>query len=172
MSTKRFRRCRGERGAAAVEFALTVPIVILLLVGTITTGLVYSDHLGITNAVREAARYGAAADATDPTLWADSVQQRVRQVYFNSSGTAPTNNQICAKLVTSTGTVVASDPGTECGTQPGLPSNMAAGSCAVLVWASKPETIKLVVAPDLNLQIAAESVAYYGLTLGTTCTAK
>jgi hypothetical protein len=83
----------------------------------------------------------------------------------------PTDNQICAKLITSTGTVIASDPGTDCGTQPTAPT-MAAGSCAVLVWISKPESIKLLIFPDLNLNIGAKSVAYYGLTLGTTCTAK
>lgn len=167
------RRSRGERGAAALEFALVVPFLIMLLVGTVSTGLVYSDHLGLTNAAREGARYGAAADAASAS-WATSVQTRVQQTYFNASGAQPSDDQICVKLVKSDGTLVpgASDPGTACGTQPGLPSSMESGSCAVLVWMTMPKTIQLVIFPDLSLNIGAQSVAYYGRTVGTTCTAK
>lgn len=167
---RRSRRRDDQGGAAALEFALLVPIVVMLLFGTITTGLVYSDHLGITNAVREGARYGSVADVSAST-WASDVQTRIQQTYFNASGTQPTDSQICVQLVQSNGTVVASDSGTSCGTKPALPSNMGAGSCAVLVWMSKPETIRLAVAPDLNLNIAARSVSYYGRTVAPTCTA-
>jgi Flp pilus assembly protein TadG len=164
-------RRRDERGASAVEFALIVPVVVMLLLGTITTGLVYSDHLSVTNAVREGARYGSVADATNGTTWANSVQTRVQQVYFNAAGTQPTDNEICVQLVQKGGTVLASDSGSACGTAPGLPSNMADGSCVVLVWMQEPETIQLVVFPSLNVDIGARSVAYYGRTVGTTCTA-
>lgn len=166
----RWWRKRNQRGASAVEFALLVPIVMLLLFGTITTGIVYSDHLGVTNAVREGARYGAVADATNPSTWANSVQARVKQVYFNASGNPLTDNEICAKLITSSGSVLASDGGSSCGTMPSLPT-MAAGTCAVVVWMQRPATIRLVVAPDLNFDIGAQSVDYYGRTVGTSCTA-
>ncbi|MEO7844093.1 MAG: TadE/TadG family type IV pilus assembly protein [Nocardioides sp.] len=165
------QRAREERGAAALEFALVVPFLMLLLLGTVTVGLVYSDHLGVTNAAREGARYGAAADAASAS-WATSVQTRVQQTYFNASGAQPTDAQICVKLVKSDATVVASDAGASCGTQPALPTGMEVGSCAVLVWMSKPETIQLIAFPDLNTEIGAQSVAYYGRTVGTTCTAK
>jgi hypothetical protein len=49
---------------------------------------------------------------------------------------------------------------------------MATGSCAVLVWMSKPETIQLAVVPSLDFRIGAQAVSYYGRTAGTTCTAK
>jgi hypothetical protein len=48
---------------------------------------------------------------------------------------------------------------------------MASGSCAVLVWMQRPETINLVVAPQLHFDIGAESVAYYGRLAPPTCTA-
>ena len=108
---------RGERGASAVEFALIIPLLVMLLIGTVTAGLVYADHVSVTNAAREGARYGAAADAAS-TSWATSVQTRVQQVYFNAAGTAPTNDQVCVRLITSTGTTLASDLGTSCGTEP------------------------------------------------------
>lgn len=162
-------RERDHRGAAAVEFALVVPVLIMILFGLIWTGFVFADHLSATNAVREGARYGASADATSAS-WATSVRDRVKQVYFNA-GHDVTNDQICVRLVQSTGTTVASALGASCGTGPTTPSSMSAGSCAVLVWVQRPETIRLVIAPDLNFTIGAESVAYYGRKAGTSCTA-
>jgi Flp pilus assembly protein TadG len=163
------RQERDQRGAAAVEFALVVPVLIMILFGLIWTGFAFADHLSATNAVREGARYGASADATSAS-WATSVRDRVKQVYFNA-GHDITDDQICVKLVQSTGTTVASAIGANCGTAPTTPSTMTAGSCAVLVWVQRPETIRLIVAPDLNFTIGAESVAYYGRKAGTSCTA-
>jgi Flp pilus assembly protein TadG len=152
-----------------VEFALIAPVLITLLFGTVTAGLAYNDHISLTNAAREGARYGAAADVS-ASGWAASVQTRVQQVYFNAAGAAPTDDQVCVKLVTAAGTVALSDSGTSCGSEPALPT-MNAGSCAVLVWMSKPSTITLGVFPDLHATLHAESVSYYGRAWGTTCTA-
>ena len=118
-------RCaRDQRGAAAVEFALVVPILILLLIGMVTTAMAYSDHLSATNAVREGARYGAAADVTSSS-WATSVRDRVKDVYFNA-GVTLTNSQICVRLVQADGTVARETMGTTCGTAPSTPSGRAA----------------------------------------------
>ena len=152
----RSRTARSESGAAAVEFALIVPLVVMLLFGTVSAGMAYSDHVAITNAAREGSRYGAAADGAS-TTWAASVQTRVQQVYFNAAGTAPTDAQVCAKLVQADGTVVRSDTGSARG---------------VLVWMTKPSVIRLGVFPDLHATMQAQSVSFYGRTVGTTCTAK
>lgn len=179
-SDQRSLRRRTDQGAAAVEFALVFPLLIMLLIGLVTTGLVYFDHSAATNAVREAARYGAAADATTPSTWATSVRDRLKQTYFNDVGAA-TDAQICVDLVkattTTTGTTVAgsSVTGASCGTAPALPGSMTVGSCIVRVWVTKPEKISLVVFPDLDFSITARSVAYYGRTIPQTgppvCTA-
>ena len=167
-------RRRTQRGAAAVEFALVAPILILLLIGMVTTAMAYSDHLSATNAVREGARYGAAADVTSSS-WATSVRDRVKDVYFNA-GVTVVNSQICVRLVQADGTVARQTMGTSCGTAPSTPSGMATGSCAVLVWMQRPESIDLIVAPRLTFNIGAESVAYYGRAVtpapgSPTCTA-
>ncbi len=163
------RRRRGERGAVAVEFALILPLLLLLLSGLVTTGLVYSDHLSATNAVREAARYGAAADISSAG-WAGSVRDRVKQVYFNEGETV-TDDQICVRLVQADGGVYREHVGANCGTAPGVPTDRAAGSCAVLVWIQRPAKIRLLIAPDLDFEIGAQSVAYYGREVPPTCTA-
>ncbi len=49
---------RDRKGAALVEFALVMPVLVLLLVGLMEFGLLlYNQHV-ITNASREGARYG------------------------------------------------------------------------------------------------------------------
>lgn len=45
-----------ERGAAAVEFALVLPLLIVLVMGIIDFGRVYSAQQTLTNAAREGAR--------------------------------------------------------------------------------------------------------------------
>lgn len=45
-----------ERGAAAVEFALVLPILVLILFGVIEFGGAYHAQLMVTGAAREAAR--------------------------------------------------------------------------------------------------------------------
>jgi Flp pilus assembly protein TadG len=53
------RRGRGQEGAAAVEFAIILPILLVLTLGALDLGhMYYIDHL-ITNASREGARYAA-----------------------------------------------------------------------------------------------------------------
>lgn len=46
-----------KRGQSLVEFALTVPILTLLIVGTLDLGRAYFAYMSITNAAREGARY-------------------------------------------------------------------------------------------------------------------
>jgi TadE-like protein len=49
-----------ERGAAMVEFALILPLVLLLTFGAIDFGFAFSDAAGIKSATRSGARIGSA----------------------------------------------------------------------------------------------------------------
>jgi Flp pilus assembly protein TadG len=158
------RAVRAERGAVAVEFALIVPMLIMLLMGVTTTGLTYSDHLAISNGAREGSRFGAALDySTGGSAWADAVQSRVVQVYANGSSTL-SSSQVCVQLETSTGTVLAvpTAQGTDCGTTPTSPTSMTTGTCVVKVWVRKPASINLVIFSLPTFTISSKSVAYYG----------
>lgn len=159
---------RDELGVAAIEFALVMPVLVMLLFGIITTGLAYNDHISISNAAREGARLGSALDySTNPSNWASSVQTRVQQVYFNAASSLPTSD-ICVALAASDGTVLAGTSGyaSACGAVPSSPSTMASGSCVVKVWVTKPAHISLMITPDMNFNIGAQSVSYYGLVAG------
>ena len=52
----RFRDRHGERGAAAVEFALILPVLILLVMGLIEYSRVFNIQISLSNAAREGAR--------------------------------------------------------------------------------------------------------------------
>jgi Flp pilus assembly protein TadG len=53
------RRLDGEHGAIAVEFALLVPVFLLLVFGILDFGHAYYMKQVVSNASREGARYGA-----------------------------------------------------------------------------------------------------------------
>ncbi len=50
------RRAHDDRGAAAVEFALVLPLLVAITFGVIEYGRAYSAELSVTNAARVAAR--------------------------------------------------------------------------------------------------------------------
>ncbi len=52
------RRMRSEQGAAVVEFALVLPILLLILLGILDFSFMLYDKAVITNASREGARAG------------------------------------------------------------------------------------------------------------------
>jgi Flp pilus assembly protein TadG len=53
------RRLRSERGAELIEFALILPLIIILLMGIFDFGLAFQRYEVITNAAREGARLGS-----------------------------------------------------------------------------------------------------------------
>lgn len=56
----------GERGAAALEFALVVPLLLTLLLGVIEFSLVLRDHTVVTSNARTAARVAATGAGAGP----------------------------------------------------------------------------------------------------------
>jgi len=117
-------RARGERGAALVEFALILPLLLMIVFATFTGGIAYNHKLDVVHAVREGARYGATIPTTQCTpttncngkTWA----QLVQSIVVDRSDNALATSQICVALVTdSPGTVSGSSfttksDGTKC----------------------------------------------------------
>jgi hypothetical protein len=68
---------RDERGQALVEFALVLPILLILIIGIIEFGRAWNISLVLGHAAREGAR---AAALEDPAIDRDSVQTIVRNV--------------------------------------------------------------------------------------------
>ncbi|MDR9450988.1 MAG: TadE/TadG family type IV pilus assembly protein, partial [Acidimicrobiia bacterium] len=48
-----------ERGASLVEFALVLPLIMMIVLGLVSAGVAYNLKITLTHAAREAARYAA-----------------------------------------------------------------------------------------------------------------
>ena|SRR5690349_14622267 len=93
------RRC--QRGAAAIEFAIAVPVMVVMIYGIFQVGLIYEANAGMQHALGEGARFATLCTPSGSTC------------------TAPTNDAIVAKMnekkfganIGSFGTPTATDPG-------------------------------------------------------------
>jgi Flp pilus assembly protein TadG len=88
----KFNIRRDERGAAALEFALSVPILIMMIWGIFQVGLLYEANAGMQHALGEGARYTTLY----PTPTNTQIRNRISsKVFGTKNGTftvaAPVN---------------------------------------------------------------------------------
>ncbi len=88
------RRGRGDRGAQLIEFALTFPLMLMVVLGIVDFAFVFHHNEVVTNAAREGARIG-----TLPGYGTTDVENRVN-AYLVAGGLPGT------PAVTVTGTTV------------------------------------------------------------------
>jgi Flp pilus assembly protein TadG len=81
---RRYRRLRSQRGAELVEFALTFPLLLLVVLGIMDFGFLFQQYEVVTNAAREGARI-----AVLPGYSAADVEARVEQ-YLATGGLSRT----------------------------------------------------------------------------------
>lgn len=73
-------RGSSDRGAALVEMALVLPLLLMLLIGIFTTARAWQVHNVLDHAAREASRYGATLDP-----WDASAAQDVAEAEINAA---------------------------------------------------------------------------------------
>lgn len=79
------RRLSGSHGAAAVEFAITAPMLVVLVMGIADYGLLVADSAGLEGATRAGAEVGKA----NPSVTAAQLTA------FFPSGITPTVTSVC-----------------------------------------------------------------------------
>lgn len=62
------KRLKNRNGSSAVEFAVLLPILILLIFGIIEFGRAYNAYLSVSHAAREAARLAAVGKFDEATV--------------------------------------------------------------------------------------------------------
>ena len=72
-------RHRGDKGAAAVEFALVASILVLMLFGIIQFGHLFFQWLEVTHAAREGARWAALGNPTGSVATPGTTRYKVRE---------------------------------------------------------------------------------------------
>jgi|SoimicMinimDraft_9_1059737.scaffolds.fasta_scaffold28414_2 Flp pilus assembly protein TadG len=90
------RRIRPERGAAAVEFAIVVPLLFMLVFGIIDFGFSFHSWNAIENAAREGARVGATDGNTTVNGKVTDITNRVLGATNYLSTPAPTVIVTCS----------------------------------------------------------------------------
>ena len=75
---RRYPLRRGEKGQAAIEFLLVLPIFIIFFFLVVDLGMLMYNYVSISNAVREGTRYGAI-NCGDGSCTKDEVKTRVIQ---------------------------------------------------------------------------------------------
>jgi Flp pilus assembly protein TadG len=81
------RTRQSERGVAAVEFALVVPLFLVLAFGTFEFGLAFFRKQELTSAVREGARAGIVS--TNPRVTSSTITSKVT-TYMTNVGLSDT----------------------------------------------------------------------------------
>ena len=79
MSRLAFLR-RDQRGAAAIEFAIAVPVLVLMIYGIFRLGLLFQANAGMQHALGEGARYATIY----PTPSDSQIQARMNAKLFGS----------------------------------------------------------------------------------------
>ena len=107
-TTRKRHKLRGQRGQTMVEFAIVLPIFLMLLLGIAQLGIAFNNYVTLTDGVRAGARYGAVL-RTVGTRNSDTIN-KVKQ------SSANLNQSNINVTVTSTWT--AGSDLTVCGTYP------------------------------------------------------
>ncbi len=73
------RFARGDAGQAAVEFALVLPLLLVLVIGIIEFGRAWNEHQVLTDAARQGARIAVVADTNTTKYTTDSIARQVKR---------------------------------------------------------------------------------------------
>lgn len=156
-----------ERGAALIEFALVLPLLMVLIVGMITAGHAYDQKLQVTHAVREGARFAATVSPSQLFSNGDTWANNVRDLVVERSMGELDAAQVCVSLVEgSPGTVYAGSANystagstTPCIAAQGYPISGTDDGMRVQVTASRPGHIDLVVFGDVSFTMSSSATA-------------
>lgn len=179
--SRRHRRAKGEKGAALVEFAILLPLLVMLLTGIFSGGAAYNQRLDMTHAAREGARWAATIPSTqtfnnsyvnpasDPG-YTNNWQNGVRRYVVIRSGGTLTMANVCVSLVSgSTPTVVggmsSATGGGACVTADPYPTSGTDTGRRVQVSVSRGGSIDLGVFPSVSFTMTSQAIAKSESTL-------
>jgi len=171
------RRLRHEDGAAAVEFALLLPLFAMLTIGTISAGFAFHAWLNVTHGAQESSRFAATlsieAGGGSTEAWLTQVSERALSAanLLVSPTEATPGTQACVALVSPTNVPTQSSHMTLTTDASGTiaRSGVLTGSCDglptmsgdyVQTQVSKPVTFNYVFG-GTDIQVTAKSVSQF-----------
>ncbi|MCH8983724.1 MAG: pilus assembly protein [Acidobacteria bacterium] len=91
----RHRDASRDRGAAMIELALTLTLLMMLLVGTVTSAIAFGQQNSIQNAAREASRFAATLPGAADITWLRNVRDVARGAALGDLETSVQGQYIC-----------------------------------------------------------------------------
>jgi hypothetical protein len=168
-----------ERGAALVELAFALPLVMMLILGMVSAGIAFNHQLALTHSAREGGRFAATLPVSnfvtepDPMrAWLDAVALGVLNDATGSLGPGVPGHFICVAYVHPDG-IVATDQTTNRIESGGAPVYAAAQCFPPPLFDGRPDSerrVQVVVARDTDfnalvfsstLTIDAEAVSRF-----------
>ena len=95
-------RRQGSRGAALIELAVALPLLVMLIVGMVSAGIAYNHQLALTHSAREAGRYAATLPVTNfasMNAWLDEIAARAVDDASGSLGPGVAGHYVCVAYV-------------------------------------------------------------------------
>jgi Flp pilus assembly protein TadG len=171
---KHQRQAAPDRGAAAVEFALILPLFMLLVFGTISSGFAFERWINVTQAARETSRFAATLPmpSSPATIsdWFDDVHAvAVETAGIDASDTS--SYFICIRFVNDAGPALIpasqtrtwgtlSTPAATC-------TSSSSGDNRVEVLVQRAARFGLVIAPpNLTIAVGGGNTSRYEPRLG------
>jgi Flp pilus assembly protein TadG len=99
------RRCHGDGGAALVELGLAMPVIVALLMATVTSGSAINEKMQLVHATREGARYAATVPSSQTFANGGTYAQNIASVLVSRSGgsLSVTGATVCVSMVEGSG---------------------------------------------------------------------
>ena len=137
-------KARSERGAAAVEFAIVLPLLAAVLFGIMEFSLIMYDKALITSASREGARFGSLYKTARPdcTQIRAGAVQTYEQSLFAWAGTPKTIAVNCYRIDTAGATTTNTCPDTPAGERLAVETVFAYGSHQLVNMVTGPVTLR------------------------------
>jgi hypothetical protein len=167
----RGRRKHRERGAALVEFALVMPIFLLVTGGVVDYGLAYRVKQSVESASRNAARVGAAASDDQYIQYADLLM--LRSLYESLSSDSDTRDLITGDLTddnTSNLEIVIFEPAADGSPKEGClsGSRLTNSRCNIYTLADLRDSLRYFDSAGKPITTAGDANNYLGSTLYTS----
>jgi len=152
-----------ESGAALVEFALLLPVFMMLVLGMFSGGIVYNQKLDLTHATREGARYGAAVSKgqsfSNGQSWASNVHDLV--VDRAAGDLSGSNTTVCVALVDgASATPIDANHTTDAGGSNCFPDTTSDTGLRVQVSSSRPGKVEVMIFSQ-SVTLTAKATAKY-----------
>ena len=151
-----------DRGAALIELAFALPLLMMLILGMASAGIAFNHQLALTHSAREGGRYAATLPVTNfvsMNAWLDAVALGVLDDATGSLGPGVPGHFICVAFVHPNG--VAPTDQTNSRTDSGGPPIYASNPCFADGRPAAERRVQVVVGRDTDF-----NALFFSSTLG------